>query len=178
MSRKPVKVAAIQMVSSTQPMDNLEHAKKLVAQAAGEGARVVLLPEYFCLLGRKDTDKVAIREAFGQGVIQDTLAKLAEEHHIWLLGGTLPLIADSENKVRNTLLAFGPDGHLAARYDKIHLFNFHHQQHAFDEARTIQAGATPTVLEAEVDGEKLRIGLSVCYDLRFPELYRALGCVT
>jgi predicted amidohydrolase len=175
MSRKPVKVAAIQMVSSTRPQDNLEHAQKLVAKAAAAGARVVLLPEYFCLLGNKDTDKVAIREEFGHGMIQDTLAKLAAEHHLGLLGGTLPLTAETENKVRNTLLAFGPDGRMAARYDKIHLFNFHHQQHAFDEARTIQPGASPTVLEAEIDGEKLRIGLSVCYDLRFPELYRALG---
>jgi nitrilase len=163
------------MVSSTRAETNLASAERLVAKAAESGAQLVLLPEYFCILGNKDTDKVAIQEQFGQGPIQDGLANLAQRHQIWLLGGTLPLHSDNEGKVRNTLLCFDPNGKVAARYDKIHLFNFHHNEHAFDEARTIEPGHAPTVLQAAIGGEVLKVGLSVCYDLRFPELYRALG---
>jgi len=163
------------MVSSTQVEDNLLAARRLVKQAADAGAGLVLLPEYFCLLGNRDTDKVAVQESYGAGPIQDTLANLAREHHIWLLGGTLPLHSQVAGKVRNTLLAFDPDGAVAARYDKVHLFNFHHLQHAFDEARTIEPGHDPVTVTATIEGVPLKIGLSICYDLRFPEYYRALG---
>jgi nitrilase len=175
MSRSPVKVAAIQMVSCTRVADNLEAAARLVKQAAEAGAGLVLLPEYFCLLGNRDTDKVAVQEQYGSGPIQDALANLAREHHIWLLGGSLPLASANSAKVRNTLLAFAPNGTVAARYDKVHLFNFHHLQHAFDEARTIEAGQDPVSVNVSIDGEPLKVGLSICYDLRFPEYYRALG---
>ena len=175
MTRTSIAVAAIQMVSGTDPRANLASAERLVAMAAAGGAKLVLLPEYFCILGNRDTDKVAIREEFGHGPIQDALANMARRHHIWLLGGTLPLVSALEGKVRNTLLCFDPDGAVVTRYDKIHLFNFHHNEHAFDEARTIEPGQVPSVLDADIEGTHLKVGLSVCYDLRFPELYRALG---
>lgn len=166
-----LRVAAIQMVSAPSVDPNLEAAARLIAQAAADGARVVVLPEYFCLLGERDTDKVAIREADGQGPIQEFLAAQAALHRIWLVGGTVPLACARPAKVRNACLAYAPDGSRRARYDKIHLFGFHRGDEKFDEASTIDPGRTPVVLDA--DG--WRIGLSVCYDLRFPELYRALS---
>ncbi|HWS75438.1 MAG TPA: carbon-nitrogen hydrolase family protein [Quisquiliibacterium sp.] len=163
-------VAAIQMVSGTDPAANMEHARRLIAQAASGGAKVVVLPEYFCLLGRKDTDKVAIRERDGEGPLQSFLASQAGEHGIWLVGGTVPLACDRPARVRNACLVYGPDGARRARYDKIHLFGLSRGDESFDESATIEAGRTPVV----VDAGPWRIGLSVCYDLRFPELYRRL----
>jgi nitrilase len=159
------------MVSTTRPEANQAAAAAGIAKAAAAGARVVALPEYFCLLGRRDTDKVALREAEGSGPLQAFLSTQARAHGIWLIGGTLPLVASRPSRVRNTSLVFGPDGQPVARYDKIHLFGFQRGAERFDESATIEAGRTPVV----VDVEGWRIGLSVCYDLRFPELYRALA---
>ncbi len=165
-----LRVAAVQMVSGTGPAANLESAKRLIAQAAAGGAQVVVLPEYFCLLGRKDGDKVAIRERDGEGPLQDFLAQQAAAHGIWLVGGTVPLACDRPTRVRNACLVHGPDGRRRARYDKIHLFGLSRGDESFDESATIEAGHTPVV----VDAGPWRIGLSICYDLRFPELYRRL----
>ena len=172
-SSSPWRVAAVQMVSSTSVDDNLDTAARLIGEAAAAGARLVALPEYFCLLGRRDTDKLGIREEDGDGPIQRFLAQTAEEHGVWLLGGTVPLRAHSATKVRNTSLLYAPDGSRVARYDKIHLFGFQRGTERFDESASIEAGRTPTV--ADIDGR--RVGLSVCYDLRFPELYRVLAPV-
>jgi nitrilase len=166
-------VAAVQMVSATTVAANLEAAGRLIAEAAQAGARFVALPEYFCLLGRRDTDKVDAREPDGDGPIQRFLAQTAARHGIWLLGGTIPIACGSPGKVRNVSPLYGPDGTRAARYDKIHLFGLDRGAERFDESNTIEAGRTPVV--ADVDG--FRLGLSVCYDLRFPELYRALNPV-
>ena len=163
-------VAAIQMVSSTDPEVNLEHASRLIAQAAAGGARLVVLPEYFCLLGRKDTDKVALREADGEGPLQSFLSAQAAAHGLWLVGGTVPLACARPSRVRNACLVYGPDGQRRARYDKIHLFGLSRGDERFDESATIEAGRTPVVFDAG----PWRVGLSVCYDLRFPELYRRL----
>jgi nitrilase len=163
------------MVSSPIVADNLAAAARLVGEAARGGADLVLLPEFFCILGNKETDKVAVREPFGDGPIQSFLANLAREHHIWLLGGTVPLAGDASNKVRNTLIAYNRQGEVAARYDKIHLFSFKYGDRDFDESRTIEPGDTPTMLTADLAGVDVKIGLSVCYDLRFPELYRSFG---
>ncbi|GAA4401352.1 carbon-nitrogen hydrolase family protein [Quisquiliibacterium transsilvanicum] len=163
-------VAAIQMVSSTDPEANLEHAGRLIAQAAAGGASMVVLPEYFCLLGRKDTDKVALREPDGDGPLQSFLSAQAAEHGIWLVGGTVPLACARPSRVRNACLVYGPDGRRRARYDKIHLFGLSRGDERFDESATIEAGRTPVVFDAG----PWRVGLSVCYDLRFPELYRRL----
>jgi len=163
------KIAAVQMVSTPDWARNRDAAARLVRQAAAAGAQLVALPEYFCLLGRKDTDKLALAEKPGDGPIQAFLSALAGELGIWLVGGTLPLAA-GVGRVLNRCCVFGPDGAEAAHYDKIHLFAFDNGREAYDEGRTLAPGSEPVALQAG----PLRVGLSVCYDLRFPELYRAL----
>ncbi len=165
-----MKIAALQMVSTPEVARNLDAAAGLIARAAAAGARLVALPEYFCLMGRRDDDKLAIAEAAGDGPIQSFLSTQAREHGLWLFGGTLPLRASGPNRVRNSSLVFAPDGTLAARYDKMHLFAFDNGREQYDEGRVLEAGSEPVALQAGA----LRVGLSVCYDLRFPELYRAL----
>ena len=117
-----MKVAAIQMVSCTRLDDNLRAARALLEQAASAGAELAVLPEYFCVMGHKDTDKLALREAPGEGRIQHFLASAARELQMWIVGGTLPLVATTPDRVRNTTLVFNPAGDCVARYDKIHLF--------------------------------------------------------
>jgi nitrilase len=170
-----MQVAAIQTVSGTSVDANLARAGDWLAAAAAHGAELAVLPEYFCLMGREDGDKLAWREQFGRGPMQDFLADRARALGIWIVGGTLPLVADDDSHVRNSSLAFSPQGECVARYDKIHLFRFANGREAYDESRVIEAGARPQsfVLPSR-DGHAWRVGLSVCYDLRFPELYRAL----
>ena len=172
-----LRVAAIQMVSTPSVASNLAAAAKRIDEAAGRGAELIALPEYFCLLGNKDTDKVDAREKPGRGPVQDFLAESAARHRVWLIGGTLPLeVGDGvTDRIRNTTLVFAPDGSVAARYDKIHLFGFRKDAEHYDESRTIQAGRTLTSFEATLGDQPLRVGLSICYDLRFPELYRGLA---
>jgi nitrilase len=165
-----MKIAALQMVSTPEVARNLDAAARLIAQAAGAGAQLVALPEYFCLMGRRDDDKLGIAEAPGEGPIQRFLADQARQHGLWIVGGTLPLRTGSAARVTNSNLVFAPDGSLAARYDKMHLFAFDNGREQYDEGRVLQAGGEPVALQAG----PLRVGLSVCYDLRFPELYRAL----
>lgn len=170
-----MRVAAVQMVSGSAPAANLDQAAGLLAQAARDGAELALLPEYFCLLGHKETDKLALAEAQGSGPLQDFLAAQARQHGMWIAGGTVPLATDQPGKVRNSLLVFDPRGQAVACYDKIHLFRFAQGQESYDEARTLQAGTAGVHLELPSrDGHRWRIGLSICYDLRFPELYRQL----
>ncbi|AKM00377.1 carbon-nitrogen hydrolase family protein [Burkholderia pyrrocinia] len=173
-SATPYRVAALQMVSTPDVARNLAEARRLIAEAAGEGAQLVLLPEYFCFMGHRDTDKLALAEPYQDGPIQHFLADAARRHGIWVIGGTLPLKAPEPDRVLNTTLVFDPSGNEAARYDKIHLFNFEKGDESFDEARTIRAGDTVVAFDAPFG----RVGLSVCYDLRFPELYRRLGDCT
>ena len=171
-----MKVAACQMVSGTTLEGNLEAARALLAQAADAGAELAVLPEYFCLMGRQDGDKIAAREAFGEGRIQRFLSQAARELGLWVVGGTLPLAASDEAHVRNTSLVFSPQGECVARYDKIHLFNFDNGRERYDESGVIESGHAPQTFElVSRAGERWRIGLSVCYDLRFPELYRQLA---
>ncbi|MBR8345307.1 carbon-nitrogen hydrolase family protein [Burkholderia ambifaria] len=170
-SATPFRVAALQMVSTPDVARNLAEAGRLIAEAAGDGAQLVLLPEYFCFMGHRDTDKLALAEPYRDGPIQQFLPQAAQRHGVWLIGGTLPLKAPEPDRVLNTTLVFDPSGHEAARYDKIHLFNFEKGDESFDEARTIRAGETVVTFDAPFG----RVGLSVCYDLRFPELYRRMG---
>ena len=165
-----MKVAALQMVSTPEVERNLEAAEALMAQAAAAGARLLALPEYFCLMGRRDDDKLRIAEDDGHGPIQDFLAAAARRHGVWLVGGTLPIRAQAAGRVRNACCVWNPQGQRVARYDKIHLFSFDNGREHYDEAQVLEAGDTPVAFDAE----GLRVGLSVCYDLRFPELYRAL----
>ncbi|WP_367848092.1 carbon-nitrogen hydrolase family protein [Rhodoferax sp. WC2427] len=172
-------VAAIQMVSGTDVQANLARAAALLADAAARGAELAVLPEYFCLLGQRDTDKLQIQEALGHGPIQDFLATTARQLGLWLVGGTLPITVGDGSRVRNSTLVFDPSGACVARYDKIHLFRFDNGHERFDESRVLEPGTEPVLFELPArDGRRWRIGLSICYDLRFPELYRryaALG---
>jgi deaminated glutathione amidase len=173
-----MKVAALQMVSGTERDANLARAHALLVEAARGGTELAVLPEYFCLLGQRDTDKLAIQEVWGAGPIQSFLAETARSLGLWIVGGTLPLsaaqgAADGE-RVYNSTLAFSPQGDCVARYDKIHLFRFDNGRECYDESRALLGGTQPASFEiASRDGHRWRVGLSVCYDLRFPELYRA-----
>jgi len=164
------KFAALQTVSTPDVDRNLEQARGLIAEAAGAGAQWIALPEYFCLMGLRDDAKLGIAEADGDGPIQRFLADAAREHGVTLVGGTLPIHAKAPGRVRNACCVYGPDGRRLARYDKIHLFAFDNGDESYDEARVLEAGDTPVAFEH--DG--WRAGLSICYDLRFPELYRGL----
>ncbi|MCA3250173.1 MAG: carbon-nitrogen hydrolase family protein [Pseudomonadota bacterium] len=193
-----MKIAAVQMVSGPSLQPNLQAAAALVSEAAAAGARLVALPEYFCLLGRRDTDKLEVAEAPGRGPIQQALAGWAREHGIWIIGGTLPIAATaggaaaasgtaaaaSDDAARaaasagpapaaralNRSVVVAPDGRFVAHYDKLHLFAFDNGRESYDEGRTLRAGERPVAVQCG----PLRVGLSICYDLRFPELYRAL----
>jgi len=165
-----MKIAAIQMVSSTRVDDNCATAQRLIGEAARAGATLVALPEYFCLMGRSDRDKLGVAEAPNDGPIQRMLSDAAREHGIWLIGGTLPIATNDPDRVLNANAVYAPDGSLVLRYDKVHLFKYDNGRERYDEGAAIRAGHEPMAFQAG----PLRVGLSVCYDLRFPELYRAL----
>ncbi|MBU3537332.1 carbon-nitrogen hydrolase family protein [Polynucleobacter sp. UK-Gri1-W3] len=172
-----MKIASIQMISTPDLQENLSTAGRLIAAAAADGAQLAVLPEYFCLMGLKDTDKVRARESMGSGPIQEYLSQIAKENNLYLVAGTIPLEAKDPNKVLNTTLVFDPSGTQITRYDKIHLFGFQTATERYQESETIEAGNEPGLLKISVDGSDWTFGLSICYDLRFPELYRALGQV-
>ncbi|MBQ5947091.1 carbon-nitrogen hydrolase family protein [Massilia sp. ST3] len=165
------KIAAVQMVSTPRVSDNLATVRRLVGEAVAEGAELVALPEYWPIMGMSDLDKVGHAEQPGHGPIQDCMAGLAREHGVWLIGGTLPLVSPQDGKVLNTTLVYDPQGQAVSRYDKIHLFGFNKGSESYDEARTIVPGETIGAFDAPFG----RVGLSICYDLRFPELFRAMG---
>lgn len=170
-----MKIAALQMVSGVSLEDNLHTAARLVQEAASQGAELVALPEYFAILGQRDTDKLALQESLGNGPMQSFLSQAARQHGVWIVGGTLPLSCGSPERVRNSCLVFNPDGERVARYDKIHLFAFDNGQERYDEARVLEPGDTPVCFSLPSrDGHTWRVGLSVCYDLRFAALYAAL----
>lgn len=164
------RVAALQMVSVPRVDDNLAEAGRLIALAAAQGADLVALPEYFGIMGVKDTDKVDVREVEGSGAIQSFLSASAKQHGVWIVGGSAPLVANDPLRVRNSCLVYDNNGRQVARYDKIHLFGFQMGDEQYHEARTIEPGNQPVVLDTPFG----RMGLSICYDLRFPELYRAM----
>ncbi|MFT6395119.1 MAG: nitrilase [Methylophilaceae bacterium] len=166
-----IKVAGIQMASSPSVTSNLIEAERLIKMAVEAGAKLVVLPEYFAIMGIHDSDKVKVREDEGDGPIQRFLSKIAKKHKIWLIGGTIPLVSNSVKKVRNSCLVYNDKGKQMARYDKIHLFGLDLATEQYHEKKTIEAGNEVVV----VDTPYGKIGLSACYDLRFPELYRAMG---
>ena len=176
-SNSELNMASIQMVSTPSINENLDVAARLSKAAANNGAQLAVLPEYFCLMGLKDTDKVNVREAAGSGPIQERLAAIAQENNIYLVAGTIPLEAKESNKVLNTSLVFDPRGVQIARYDKIHLFGFQTSTERYEESETISAGSQPGQFAIQLNEVEWLFGLSICYDLRFPELYRTLGQV-
>lgn len=165
-----MKMAAIQMVSTPDWARNRDSAARLITEAVGQGAQLLALPEYFCIMGRDDSDKLVLAEVDGEGPIQAFLSDTARQHGVWLIGGTLPMRAQGR-RARNSCCVYAPDGQRAARYDKLHLFAFDNGTEHYDEAVTLEPGQEAVAFEMQGH----RVGLSVCYDLRFPELYRALA---
>ena len=167
------RMAAVQMVSAPEVAPNLEAAARLIASAASAGAKLAALPENFYIIGRHEGDKVKVREADGDGPIQSFLSEVSRKNRIWILAGTVPISCGDENRIRSACLLYDDQGKRVARYDKRHLFRFHQGTESYDEGRTVEAGDRPAV----VDSPFGRLGLSVCYDVRFPERYRELGDV-
>jgi nitrilase len=169
MTASRLRVAAVQTVSGDDVAENLRASERLVAEAVGQGAQLVLLPEYFAIFGSRATAKVAARETDGDGPQQAALERMAREHAVWVIGGTVPIAIADPVRVRSASLVFAPDGRRIARYDKIHLFAFSQGEERYDEGKTIEPGSEPVAFDAPCG----RVALSVCYDLRFPELYRS-----
>jgi nitrilase len=165
------RVAALQMVSTPEVMSNLESADRLIAAAAAAGARLVALPENFYLIGRHEGDKVKVREPEGEGPIQSFLAAAARRHRVWIVGGTAPISCADPGRIRSACLVFDDSGRRVARYDKMHLFRFEAGDERYDESRTLEQGESAVAVQSPFG----RLALSVCYDVRFPELYRELG---
>ena len=168
-----VRVAAVQMASGPNVAANLSEAQRLIDMAVAAGAKLVALPEFFAIMGMQETDKVVAAEVDGKGPIQKFLATQAKKHGIWLVGGSVPLTCDNPEKVRNACLIYDDKGKRVARYDKIHLFGLDLGNEHYMEQTTIEPGNRLVVIDSPFG----RIGLSICYDLRFPELYRAMGDV-
>ena len=166
-----MKVAAIQMVSAPQLAPNLASATRLIAAAAAAGAGLVALPENFYLIGRHEADKVKLREPDGRGPIQDFLSHSAREHRVWIVAGTVPISGSDDEHIRGACLVYDDQGQRVARYDKMHLFRFTAGDERYDETRTLEPGERPVALDTPFG----RLALSVCYDVRYPELYRSLG---
>ncbi|MCC7090561.1 MAG: carbon-nitrogen hydrolase family protein, partial [Nitrosomonas sp.] len=167
------RVAAIQMASGPNVSANLEEAARLIEEAVAQEAKLVVLPEYFCIMGMKDTDKLAVREQPGSGQIQEFLSETARRLGIWLVGGSVPLASPEADKVYNSCLVYAENGEQVARYDKIHLFGLQLGQEKYAEEKTIKAGNQVVTIDSPFG----RIGLSICYDLRFPELFRMMNNV-
>jgi deaminated glutathione amidase len=167
------KMAALQMVSAPEVAPNLEAAGRLIAEAAHAGASLAALPENFYIIGRHEGDKVRERETDGRGPIQDFLAEASRTNRVWILAGTVPISCTDESRIRSACLLYDDTGRRVARYDKMHLFRFRQGEESYDEGRTVEPGTKPVA----VDSPFGRLGLSICYDLRFPEVYRALGDV-
>ena len=163
-------VACIQMASGPNVGANLLEAERLINQAVRQEAGLVVLPENFAIMGQSERDKVDVREVEGEGPIQQFLAEQAARHGIWLVGGTIPLVASVPDKIRASCLVFNDKGEQVARYDKIHLFDVDlvDSDEQYTESETIEPDDRIVVFDSPFG----RIGLSVCYDLRFPELYR------
>ena len=171
-----MKVAAIQMVSGISLDANLSEALRLLRQAAACGAELAVLPEYFCFMGQQDSDKLLLAEQPGLGTVQDFLSDAARDLKLWLVGGTLPMATDDPHHAANASVVYNPKGQAVSRYDKIHLFRYDNGREAYDEAAVLKAGDTPTAFDCSSrNGQTWRIGQSVCYDLRFGELYRLLA---
>lgn len=167
------KCAAIQMASSPSISANLLEAEKLIAEAVKAGAKLVALPENFALMGNHELEKIKVKEKDGLGTIQSFLENTARKYGVWIVGGTIPIAGENENKVRAACLIFDDKGKRIARYDKIHLFDVHvpNTNEVYRESDTIEAGNETLVVDTPFG----RMGVAVCYDLRFPEFFRKMS---
>jgi nitrilase len=172
-SSEPVKVAAVQMTSAADVTVNLAAARQLLAEARAAGARVVVLPENFSFMGLHDVDKRAISEADGDGPVQQFLSQQARELGLWIVGGTMPIAQEPGGRVAAACLVYADDGRRVARYDKIHLFDVDipGKSESYRESKNTAPGSRPVLVPTPAG----LLGLSVCYDMRFPELYRQLS---
>lgn len=172
MTDRQLQVAAIQMASGPNVHANLIKARRLIGEAANAGARLVVLPENFGFMGEKDSDQLAHREQDGDGLLQNFLRDIAKEHAIWIVGGTIPLVGKDENRVRASCLVYDDQGRRVARYDKVHLFDVHliETDEYYTESDTIEPGEEVVVFDSPVG----RLGIAICYDLRFPEIFRTM----
>ncbi|HUN74272.1 MAG TPA: carbon-nitrogen hydrolase family protein [Steroidobacteraceae bacterium] len=168
-----MKVAALQMTSGADVQANLTVAGQLLESAARSGAVLAVLPENFAFMGLHDADKRKVAEPAGRGPIQDFLAAAARRLRLWIVGGTVPLQRPPEERVAAASLLFSGEGRLVARYDKIHLFDVDlpGRQERYLESAHIAPGSELMVAETPAG----KLGLSVCYDVRFPELFRSLS---
>lgn len=166
------KCAAIQMASSPNVASNLLEAEKLIAEAAKDGVKLVALPENFALMGVHELDKVKVREQDGKGIIQTFLSETAKKYAVWIVAGTVPLVASADNKVRAACLIYNDKGERVARYDKVHLFDVSvpDTDEEYRESDSIEHGNEPLVIETPFG----KLGVAVCYDLRFPEFFRKM----
>ncbi len=167
------KVAALQMASSPNVDANLHEAGRLIAQAVNVGAELIVLPENFAIMGIEEEDKVTIREELGEGPIQKFLADQALQHNVWIIGGTIPLSCPDPKKIYAACCVYDNKGSLVERYDKMHLFDVDivDTGENYSESETIKSGDSGLKV---IDSPFGKIGLAVCYDLRFPELFRQL----
>lgn len=164
-------IAAIQMCSTDIVNENLSAAKLLIAEAAKNNANMVVLPEMFAIMGKTPQDKVLVKEKFGSGLIQDFLSEQAKLNNIWIVGGTIPIECENANKVKAASLLFNAKGECVARYDKIHLFDVTlSEKETYKESDTTEAGNNLVVVDTPFG----KLGLGVCYDIRFPEMFRYL----
>jgi nitrilase len=170
MAEENPKVAAIQMASGPNVSANLLEVEKLVAEAAEAGAALVVLPENFAFMGKEDKELLAIKENDGEGPLQEFLSQVSKRYGVWIVGGTIPLAANDSEKVRSVSLVFNSEGERVARYDKIHLFDVQlvETDETYIESKTIEPGEQVVVIDTPFG----RLGVAVCYDLRFPELFR------
>jgi predicted amidohydrolase len=169
-----MKVAAVQMTSTRDVAANLREAGRLVADAASQGAELVVLPENFSFLGATDADRVAAIEPFGDGPAQRFLTEASRAHGVWLVGGTIPIRDAGADRASSRSLLVGPDGRVAAHYDKIHLFDVDIPGRAnerYSESATTRAGTRVVAAQTPL----ARIGMTVCYDIRFPALFHRLS---
>jgi nitrilase len=164
------KCAAIQMASGPTVSSNLLEAEKLIAEAVKAGAKLVALPENFALVGNHETDKIKVKEVDGIGQIQDFLSATAKKHGVWIIGGTMPIATDDPNRVRAACLIYNELGERVARYDKVHLFDVSvpGTEDVYRESNSIGAGTQAVVIDSPFG----RLGIAICYDLRFPEFFR------
>lgn len=165
------RVAAIQMVSGTDVDANLDDAARLISAAVSAGAEFVVLPENFAIMPTKDAGQLQVMERDGNGPIQEFLSAQAQQNHIWLVGGSTPLVSSQPSKVRAACLLFNDRGERVARYDKLHLFDVKLDNgEEYSESLTIEPGDSVVVVDSPIG----RLGLTICYDLRFPELFREM----